>query len=85
MLVNIIPFIILLRNEPIAPLFGVDITLPDTHTYLSALIFLFFNFCLPVAVIRVMSSLEQQAKYNQKQSLKLEKLVNRYQEIFNNG
>lgn len=85
MLLNIIPFAVLLRNEPVAPLFGIDITLPDTYIYLSSLVFLFFNFCLPVAVIRVLTSLEQQSQLNREQSTKLGKLVKRYQEIFNNG
>ncbi|AMJ93208.1 diguanylate cyclase [Alteromonas stellipolaris] len=85
MFVNLIPFAVLINNEPIAPLFGIDITLPDTHTYLSSLIFMFFNFCLPMAVIRVMTSLESQSSLNLKQTKKMEKLVSRYQEIFNNG
>tara|TARA_Y100001934_G_scaffold69283_2_gene85987 strand:- start:45 stop:2327 length:2283 start_codon:yes stop_codon:yes gene_type:complete len=82
---NLVPYFLLVRNQPVAPLFGIDITLPETHTYLSSLVFLFFNICLPFAVIRVMSSLERQATLNQQQSQKLNKLVNRYQEIFNNG
>ncbi|MDO6567850.1 bifunctional diguanylate cyclase/phosphodiesterase [Alteromonas sp. 1_MG-2023] len=85
MFLNLIPFALLIRNQPIAPLFGIDITLPETHTYLSSLIFMFFNFCLPMAVIRVMTSLESQSSLNLKQTKKMEKLVSRYQEIFNNG
>lgn len=85
MFLNLIPFAILINNEPIAPFLGIDITLPDTHTYLSSLVFLFFNFCLPMAVIRVMTSLESQSSLNLKQTKKMEKLVSRYQEIFNNG
>ena len=85
MFINFIPFAILIRNQPLAPLFGVDITLPQTHSYLSSLVFLFFNFCIPLAVIRVMASLEKQSKINSEQSKKLSKLVNQYQEIFNNG
>lgn len=82
---NIIPYIVLMRNTPIPPLFGIDITLPETHTYLGSLIFLFFNICLPMGVIRVMSSLENQSSQNKAQSQKLQKMVHRYQEIFNNG
>lgn len=85
MLFNIIPFALLLRNEPLGPIFGIDIHLPATHIYLSALVFLFFNFCLPVAVIRVMASLERQSNLNRTHSKRQEKLVNQYQEIFNNG
>ncbi|QDG37232.1 EAL domain-containing protein [Alteromonas mediterranea] len=85
MLLNFIPFYLLLNNTRLSPLFGIDITLPDTHTYLASLIFLFFNFCIPMAVLRVMSSLERQAEHNLLQSKKLNKLVSRYQEIFNNG
>ena len=85
MLFNLIPYYLLLNNTQVSPLFGIDITLPDTHTYLASLIFLFFNFCIPMAVLRVMSSLEKQSEHNLLQSKKLNKLVSRYQEIFNNG
>ena len=85
MLFNFIPFAILLQNKSISPILGIDITLPDTHTYLGSLIFLFFNFCLPLAVIRVMASLENQSRINSEHSKTLSKLVNQYQEIFNNG
>ncbi|BFT28952.1 GGDEF domain-containing phosphodiesterase [Alteromonas sp. D210916BOD_24] len=85
MIFNIIPFYFLLTDVQFAPLFGIDLTLPDTHTYLTSLIFLFFNFCIPMAVLRVMSSLEKQSEQNLLQSKKLSQLVNRYQEIFNNG
>lgn len=85
MLFNIIPFSLLLRNEPMAPLFGIDITLPGAYIYLASLVFLFFNFCLPIAVIRVMASLERQSEQNQAHSKRQLKLVNQYQEIFNNG
>ncbi|WP_231730917.1 diguanylate cyclase domain-containing protein [Lacimicrobium alkaliphilum] len=85
MLLNVIPFAVLLINEPLAPLLGIDMSLPGTYIYLSSLVFLFFNFCLPVAVIRVLTSLEQQSQLNREQSKKLGKLVKRYQEIFNNG
>lgn len=85
MLLNILPFILLLRNQPVAPLFDIDITLPHTHTYLSSLIFLFLNFCLPVAVMRVLASLEKQSLMNRQHSRNMSKLVKRYREIFNNG
>lgn len=85
MIINIVPFYMLLTNVQFSPLFGIDITLPDTHTYLASLIFLFFNFCIPMAVLRVMSSLESQSEENLIQSKKLSQLVCRYQEIFNNG
>ncbi|GGD54566.1 EAL domain-containing protein [Lacimicrobium alkaliphilum] len=85
MLLNIIPFVILLINQPLAPLLGIDMSLPGTYIYLSSLVFLFFNFCLPVAVIRVLTSLEKQSQLNREQSKKLGTVVKRYQEIFNNG
>ncbi len=85
MLLNVIPYILLINNKPLSPLAGVDITLPETHTYIASLLFLFFNFCIPLAVVRVMSSLEKQSSSNLRQSRKLNKLVYQYQEIFNNG
>ncbi|KXJ59455.1 MAG: diguanylate cyclase [Alteromonas sp. Nap_26] len=85
MLLNIIPFYFLLKDTPLSIFAGMDITLPETHTYIASLLFLFFNFCIPMAVLRVMSSLENQSAKNLLQSRKLNKLVNRYQEIFNNG
>lgn len=85
MLLNLVPYYLLINKIKLSPLFGIDITLPDTHTYLASLLFLFFNFCVPMAVLRVMSSLEKQSEHNQLQSRKLNKLVKGYQEIFNNG
>lgn len=85
MFLNILPFYMIVENVKLAPLFGIDITLPLTHTYLASLVFMFFNFCVPMAVLRVMASLEKQSEQNLMQSKKLSKLVNRYQEIFNNG
>lgn len=85
MVLNVIPYIILLGNQPIPPLLGLDITMPRTHIYLSSLVFLFFNFCLPVAVMRVLASLEKQSEINREQRRKLGQLVMQYQEIFNNG
>lgn len=85
MLFNLVPYYLLINNVKLSPLFGIDITLPYTHTYLASLLFLFFNFCVPMAVLRVMSSLEKQSEHNQLQSRKLNKLVKGYQEIFNNG
>lgn len=85
MLLNLIPYFLLVTKTKVSPLFGIDITLPDTHTYLASLLFLFFNFCIPMAVLRVMSSLEKQSEHNRLQSKKLDKIVKGYQEIFNNG
>lgn len=85
MLLNLVPYFLLVTKTKVSPLFGIDITLPDTHTYLASLLFLFFNFCIPIAVLRVMSSLEKQSEHNQLQSRKLDKIVKGYQEIFNNG
>lgn len=85
MLLNLLPFYFLVNNTRLPPLFGIEIALPHTHTYLASLIFLFFNFCVPMAVLRVMASLEKQSEHNLMQSKKLNKLVNGYQEIFNNG
>ncbi|WDT86527.1 bifunctional diguanylate cyclase/phosphodiesterase [Alteromonas sp. 009811495] len=85
MLFNIVPYILLINNQSLSPLAGIDITLPETHTYIASVLFLFFNFCIPLAVLRVMSSLEKQSSSNLQQSRKLNKLVHQYQEIFNNG
>jgi Inner membrane protein involved in colicin E2 resistance len=44
MLFNLIPYYLLLNNTQVSPLFGIDITLPDTHTYLSIVNFPVFQF-----------------------------------------
>lgn len=85
MLLNLIPYALLIRNTPLPQLFNLQASLPQTHTYLSSLVFLFFNFCLPLAVMRLLTTLDRQSKALTLQSRKLGTIVNRYQEIFDNG
>ncbi|GAA0347160.1 GGDEF domain-containing phosphodiesterase [Bowmanella denitrificans] len=85
MMLNLIPYALLIRNAPLPQLFDIDISLPQTHTYLSSLVFLFFNFCLPLALMRFLTTLDKQSEVLARQSSKLAAVVNRYQEIFDNG
>jgi len=50
MLFNFLPFFYLLRNEPFFHVQTLNITLEASHTYIQALLFLFFNICIPLAV-----------------------------------
>ncbi|GAB3033891.1 GGDEF domain-containing phosphodiesterase [Bowmanella dokdonensis] len=85
MLFNLLPYALLIRNQPLDSIFNISISLPQTHTYLSSLVFLFFNFCLPLAVMRLLSTIESQSRTIRNHSQKLNNLLNRYQEIFDNG
>jgi EAL domain-containing protein (putative c-di-GMP-specific phosphodiesterase class I)/GGDEF domain-containing protein len=62
MLLNALPFWFLLRDIPIAPVFGISLTLPGTHAYLHGLIFVFYNLCLPLAMARILATLRRHTR-----------------------
>ena len=86
MVFNLLPFGFLLYNRPLPAVFGIDITLPNSHHYLHWLIFIFFNnICFPLAVARVMKSFA--ASLEQRQTLLNEMARNNsfYRLIFESG
>lgn len=55
---NLIPFLLLANQYLPATFFDFSITLPSTHVYIHGLLFLFFNFCLPLATMRILHTLK---------------------------
>ncbi|QYJ86157.1 EAL domain-containing protein [Shewanella mesophila] len=51
-LLNIVPFYIILHDIDLSILIGRQHQLPDANWYITGLIFLFFNICVPLAVAR---------------------------------
>ena len=85
MLFNFLPFFYLLRNEPLLHPQTLNITLEASHTYVQALLFLFFNVCIPLAVFRVLHALDASAiRYRQASTL-LAASYEQYREFFENA
>ena len=49
---NIVPFYMIINNVDVSGLTGIAQQLPDASLYITGLIFLFFNICIPLAVAR---------------------------------
>jgi len=82
MLLNILPFLFLMRNVPPGDIFGINITLPAAHTYLHGLLFLFFNLCLPLATARILSTLNRHSNKLQQLNRSISQSHDFYQELF---
>lgn len=82
MLLNLLPFAFLLRNQPPTNWLGIDITLPGAHSYLHGLLFLFFNFCLPLATARIFNTLHRHRRKLQQLNKTLSQSHDFYQELF---
>ena len=85
MLFNFLPFFYLLRNEPFFHVQALDITLEASHTYIQALLFLFFNICIPLAVFRVLHALDASAVRYREASAALATSNEQYREFFENA
>ena len=83
MLLNIIPYLYLMFGSGPITLFNISITLPSTPAYLHSLLFLFFNLCIPLAVMRVISTLKRNAVALQQQNAVISQSNTLYQDIFN--
>jgi diguanylate cyclase (GGDEF)-like protein len=82
MAANAIPFIyMVLPERPLSPL-GIDMLMPHSHLYLHALLFLFFNISIPLALFRVVSALDASAHRNDKVSRHLQQSTQLYEEMF---
>lgn len=51
-LLNIIPFYMIINHIDLSGIVGITDQLPDANIYISGLIFVFFNVCMPLAVAR---------------------------------
>ncbi len=85
MTVNTLPFLLLLRNEPLPTVPEFDMTLAASHTYIQSLLFLFFNVCIPLAVLRVLHALDATAGHYRRTSDALGRSRAQYEEIFENS
>lgn len=83
MLLNFIPYLFLLYSKAPINLFNFSITLPATPVYLHSLLFLFFNLCIPLAVMRVFSTLKRNALTLGQQNQLISQSNQLYQDIFN--
>ncbi len=85
MALNSLPFLLLLYNQPLFHFSGVHVTLPETHSYIQSILFLFFNVCVPLAVFRVLYALDASAVRDRRASIALEVSHAQYHEIFQNA
>lgn len=85
MLFNFLPFFYLLRNEPLFHVQALNITLESSHTYIQALLFLFFNICIPLAVFRVLHALDAASVRYREASADLATSHEQYREFFENA
>lgn len=79
---NLLPFFLLIRNQPVPNFMHLSATLAGTHTYIQSLIFLFFNICIPLAFSRVLSSLNRATRHAQKMNQTLETSLAIHEEVF---
>lgn len=83
MALNTIPYLYLMFGSGPINLFDISITLPATNIYLHSLLFLFFNLCIPLAVMRVISTLKRNASVLQQQNAVISQSNSLYEDIFN--
>lgn len=79
---NLFPFFLLIRNQPVPNLMNLSATLAGAHTYIQSLVFLFFNICIPLAVSRVLSSLHRATRRAQQMNQTLETSLAIHEEVF---
>lgn len=84
MVCNFIPFLVIAGKYEFPNFFGIDMTLEDSHLYISALIFLFFNFCVPLSAFRIYRSLEENALRRQQDYERMSQMKIMYEDIFQN-
>jgi diguanylate cyclase (GGDEF)-like protein len=82
MALNAIPFLLLVSGHRPALPVGIDMLVPSTPSALHALLFLFFNICLPLAFFRVFAALKTGAVRNTKANSQLESSNALYQDMF---
>lgn len=82
--INFVPFTLLLTKKAPSTVFDFSITLPHTYEYLHGLVFLFFNLCLPLAAIRIFSSLRRSSVQLQTLNQQLSHNHQQYENIFEN-
>ncbi len=85
MALNLIPFALMLWNQPVLHPQFVGNAIPLSHLYIQSLLFLLFNICLPLAFFRLLYELELSSLKVVKASRALESSYLQYQEVFQNA
>lgn len=85
MAVNLIPFLLMLWNQPVLNSHFADSAIPLSHLYIQSLLFILFNICLPLAVFRLLFELELSSVKVRNASKALESSYLQYQEVFQNA
>jgi len=83
MAINVLPFLFILYSNTPVNLFNFSITLPATPIYLHSLLFLFFNLCIPLTIMRMLSTLNRNATALKAQNATILESNQLYQDIFN--
>ena len=77
MALNLVPFGLAASGYVMPNVFGIDVTLNTSPLYIHGLLFTFFNFCLPLAVFRILSAV----KHSQQHAKRMQDL---YEDLFEN-
>jgi diguanylate cyclase (GGDEF)-like protein len=85
MTLNVLPFLVLALNVPLPKYSALPPLMPQAHAYIQALLFLFFNICLPLGVFRLLHALDVAIKRQRIASAELESSHAQYHEIFENA
>ncbi|EKE75675.1 EAL domain-containing protein [Gallaecimonas xiamenensis] len=84
MLFNLLPFAYLVHNQPLPALLQIQQTLPSSHLYLQGLLFIFFNICLPLGMMRMLRALDWHNGSQQKLNKQLKLSMQLYRDLFDN-
>lgn len=85
MLVNFIPYAFLLFWPTPITIVSLSIDLPDTHHYIHTLLFLFFNLCIPLSILRVFSTLKRNTHQLRALNEQVTHSNQLYEEVFENS
>ncbi len=85
MVANLLPFLYVVSpDRPLDP-FGLNLLMPDSHLYLHALLFLFVNVSVPLALFRVVSALNASVTRNREGARLLRQNNQLFQDVFEHG
>nr|WP_285817665.1 GGDEF domain-containing phosphodiesterase [Echinimonas agarilytica] len=82
MIVNFIPFYLVISETVYFELIELDIMLERTPIYLHGLVFLFFNFCIPLSAARAISAANNLSKQQKKTNQALRLHHDMYRSLF---
>lgn len=82
MAANCVPFLMIVSGSRPLAFSGIDLELPQSHNYLHALLFTFFNICIPLSLLRVRSALVAASQQHRAANAQLEASNALYRDIF---